>query len=187
MLSSDCIYIYIYWRGGNKLKAVLAMGFAGWKSGDEESQGEGGGWCWRGRGAKIPPFWVEKERKKLRPHPCAPRGDLGVQEGILGVQSSMRGWGQSRSNAGPGVSPSEGQKPARASGCWQRVTGAGSGHALLHLGWFCWVFFFPAFPSGHRQRGAEPSMPWGEEKPWGPPMLKPRVSLFPSWDRSEKK
>lgn len=161
MLSSDCIYIYIYWRGGNKLKAVLAMGFAGWKL-EDLGRAESG---WERKMCPNPPVWVKKEQEKVIPTYLCPEGIFGGaggefwghKRGILGAPSSMRGWGWSRRDAGPGA-PSEWQKP---QGWSQRVTGAGSATSEMpSCIWdgvlFC---FFPAVPSGRPQREAEACRP----------------------------
>lgn len=178
MLSSDCIYIYIYWRGGNKLKAVLAMGFAGWKLGDFGSGAESGrgvGWCWRGRGAKIPLFGWKSSRERSTGSSLCPEGRSGGAIGNFGGLRAPRGVGDEAIQAQvslqrdknlPGTLVPEGDRR------WQWHLR----DALLHLGW---GFIFPAVPSGDPQRE-------GRKNPEGLPMLKMRISSFPSWDRLEK-
>lgn len=184
MLSSDCIYIYIYWRGGNKLKAFLTMGFARWKmgslgraesgwqgdTGEEEMPKSPFGW------KKILFGWKKsrkRSRKRIPPHPCGPRGDLGVQEAFW---AQRVGDGAEAMQAQ--VSPKEGQKPSQVV---PEVPGAGSGtwRCLLSI----WDGIFVQLRFFSPQRGAEASRPGREGEKAAHVQM--RFSLFPSWDRLE--
>lgn len=122
------------------------------------------------KGCQNPPVWVEKEQEKKN----SPTSPVPQRE----IWGCRRAFGELWAPRGAGDGAMQGQvsphRDKNLPGTPQGVTAAPRG-----FGMGFGRFFFPAIPSGHPQREAEPcrGKKAAQATTW--------FSLFPSWDRSE--